>query len=222
MRTFFCGSAARLALMMLLLGASFSQTKPHRPSSQTSTLLSLRGGGDALSTLNDFYKSSPFLAAGITCGLKASAADALAQSRQAFQIQRNVAFLAYGALYQGMAQEYIYNHCYPQWFGTDTNPTTVLTKVAFDLGVQTTLVTLPLAYFFQALLKRQSVSQAWQHYWKDVQQQGLWTKYWLLWGPVQCLTFTIVPEHLRVSFIAAVSFFWLILLSALSSSSSSS
>lgn len=47
-------------------------------------------------------------------------------------------------------------------------------------------------------------------------ENGLLTKYFLLWGPVQCITFSIVPEHLRVSFIAVVSFFWLIILSSVS------
>lgn len=37
----------------------------------------------------------------------------------------------------------------------------------------------------------------------------------MLWGPVQRLTFSIVPDHLRITFIAAVSFFWLIILSTI-------
>jgi hypothetical protein len=34
--------------------------------------------------------------------------------------KRNTAFLLYGALYHGMAHEYIFNHLYPMWFGTGT------------------------------------------------------------------------------------------------------
>lgn len=56
-----------------------------------------------------------------------------------------------------------------------------------------------------------------RRYWHDVRRNGLWTKYFALWGPVQCLTFSVVPEHYRVSFIACVSFFWLIILSTISS-----
>jgi hypothetical protein len=44
----------------------------------------------------------------------------------------------------------------------------------------------------------------------------LW-KYWAIWTPTQCITFSIVPEHLRIPFIAAVSFGWLILLSSITS-----
>ena len=44
----------------------------------------------------------------------------------------------------------------------------------------------------------------------------LW-KYWAIWTPTQCLTFSIVPDHLRIPFIAVVSFFWLIILSNITS-----
>ena len=40
-----------------------------------------------------------------------------------------------------------------------------------------------------------------------------------IWGPVQCLTFGVVPEHLRIAFIAVVSFFWLIIFSSLTAKS---
>jgi protein Mpv17 len=50
-----------------------------------------------------------------------------------------------------------------------------------------------------------------------VQQEGLLQKYWMLWVPVQTLTFGVVPQHLRIVFIAAVSFVWLMILSSISS-----
>jgi len=66
-------------------------------------------------------------------------------------------------------------------------------------------------------LVRYSAKEAFRRYVDDIRNHGLLTKYWLLWGPVQCLTFSIVPEHFRVTFIAAVSFFWLIILSSIAS-----
>jgi protein Mpv17 len=130
---------------------------------------------------------------------------------------RNFAYLVYGALYQGMAQEYIYNHLYPVMFGTGTDPVTVLSKVLFDLLVQTTLVTLPIAYISKAIIFRYGLGEAFRRYLDDIKNHGLLKKYFALWGPVQCLTFSIVPEHFRVTFIAAVSFFWLIILSSIAS-----
>lgn len=134
-----------------------------------------------------------------------------------FDIQRNLAYIMYGSLYQGMSQEYIYNHLYPLFFGIGTDITTVLVKVGFDLFVQTTLLTLPIAYMTKAVIYQYSFREAWKRYFDDVKNHGLLTKYFSLWGPVQCMTFSIIPEHFRVTFIAFVSFFWLIILSTIAS-----
>jgi protein Mpv17 len=201
----------------------------------------------AVAALDAFWKTQPYLAAGLTCGIKASAADIVAQKRQ-FKLrdekqqkqqddddersidtetagqetdyQRNLAYLLYGVIYQGIAQEFVYNHLYPAWFGTGTSVGVVATKVLFDLLVQTTLVTLPIAYLTKALIYRHSFREALRRYFDDIYNHGLLKKYVLLWGPVQCLTFSIVPEHLRVTFIAFVSFFWLIILSTIASRTS--
>jgi Mpv17 / PMP22 family len=132
-------------------------------------------------------------------------------------IARNIAFLLYGAFYQGMGQEYIYNHLYPLYFGTGTNMVTVFMKVAFDLLLQTTLLTLPVAYGIKAMIYKYSFQEAFRRYIDDIRNHGLLIKYFTLWGPVQCITFSIIPEHYRISFIAIVSFFWLIILSTISS-----
>lgn len=117
----------------------------------------------------------------------------------------------------GVTQEYVYNHLYPLFFGSGTDVVTVLTKVFFDLLVQTTLLTLPIAYFSKALIYRYGFREALRRYTDDIRNHGLLTKYFGLWGPVQCLTFSVVPEHWRVTFIAMVSFFWLIILSTIAS-----
>lgn len=86
----------------------------------------------ALSAVNNFFLAQPYAAAAITCGTKASAADFVAQRRhytkrdgtkdeidvvggqemEKFEAPRNIAFLLYGSLYQGLSQEFIYNHLY--------------------------------------------------------------------------------------------------------------
>lgn len=185
---------------------------------------------ESLVVVESFYKSAPYVAAALTCGVKASAADFVAQTRHirkrgetggdsitttTFQTARNVAFLCYGAFYQGMAQEFIYNHLYPMWFGTSSLPLTVLKKMLFDVCIQTPFVTLPVAYFFKAIVFQHSPKEAIRRYTEDVMERGLLQKYVLLWAPVQTLTFSVVPAHLRISFIAFVSFFWLIVFSSL-------
>jgi protein Mpv17 len=133
--------------------------------------------------------------------------------------QRNLSFSLYGSAYQGITQEYIYNHLYPIWFGTGTGFTTVMTKVIFSLLVQTTLLTLPTLYITKAILmEHMSLRDAMRQYISDVRHKKLLQKFYALWGPVLTLTFSVIPKQYRVTFIAIVSFFWLIILSNISSS----
>lgn len=153
-----------------------------------------------------------------------AAADAVEVEEESFSFlsnndwKRTGAFLAYGALYQGITQEYFFNHLYPVWFGTGTGLETVAIKVAFTLLVQTTLLTLPSLYASKAIIEGFPLKEAAQQYVYDIQYQGLLQKFYILWGPVLSLTFSVVPEHLRVTFVAVVSFFWLIILSSISGS----
>jgi len=96
----------------------------------------------------------------------------------------------------------------------------VIAKVAFNLFVQSTLLTLPVAYFIKALVYKHSPREAMKRYWNDIRNKNLLMKYCALWAPVQCVTFSIIPEHLRITFIACISFFWLIKLSQMASRSS--
>ena len=202
--------------------------RPRRSITGTTTELREAGGGAAaIASLDAFFQSSPYGAAAITCGFKASTADLVAQKRQFNKRdhtadqhnepdwRRNVAFTLYGAIYQGMAQEFIYNHLYPTFFGAGTSVGIVLSKVLFDLLIQTTLLTLPIAYLIKAMIYQYSPREAFRRYLDDVKNHGLLKKYFLLWGPVQCITFSIIPVHYRVTFIACVSFFWLIILSTI-------
>lgn len=195
-----------------------------------------------LTVIDSFAKNSPYTAAGLVCGFKAGCADLIAQTHERknskgknqssnttalkgifkkasaqahMDWKRAFALIVYGSIYQGIAQEYIYNHVYPKWFGVGTDVKTVVLKVAFDLLIQTRFVTLPMAYFTKAALYRYSPKVAMEKYKHDCKHNGLIRKYYLLWGPVQCCTFSIIPQHYRVSFIAFVSFFWLIILSTI-------
>jgi hypothetical protein len=173
--------------------------------------------------VDELWQTFPYTAAAIVCGIKASAADFVAQSSSAStedwkepDWKRNLSFLIYGSLYQGIAHEYSFNYLYPLWFGTGTDIACAATKVSFNLLVQTTFVTLPVAYAIQSTLKEEGLDVAFDKYINDIMNQGLLYKCFALWGPVHCLTFSVVPEHWRVTFIAVVSFFWLIIFSSIS------
>lgn len=195
-----------------------------------------------LGAVDTFYKTMPLASAFLTCGIKASLADIVAQKRAAkevaqttqtdgyendalilgeiesapFEKRRNLAFFLYGGLYQGMAQEIIFNEAFPIIFGQGTDLQTVFSKVSCDSMVITPLLCLPVAYFVKSVIFQYSFKEAIKRYTDDVLKNGLLVKYWSLWGPVQCLTFGVVPQHLRIAWIAFVSFFWLIIFSSIS------
>ncbi len=56
-----------------------------------------------------------------------------------------------------------------------------------------------------------------QKYQDAVLNQNLLFTYWSIWAPAQTVNFMLVPPHLRVFFVAMVSFFWVFMLSVISS-----
>lgn len=216
-----------------------SLSVPHSP-----PWLTVRGGADPatlkssfIGSVDTFYKSMPLASAFLTCGVKAGLADLVAQKRAVakevatdddtdalilgeiehtpLEFRRNLAFILYGGLYQGMAQEIIFNDVFPIIFGDGTDFQTVLTKVLADSLCVTPFICLPVAYVVKSVIFNYSLKEAFNRYRDDVVNNGLLVKYWSLWGPVQCLTFGVIPQHFRIVWIAFVSFFWLIIFSSI-------
>lgn len=228
----------------------FPRTRPLHAFDVTSTVQTITslesivpiGGSSmsasAMSTINSFFQTQPYLAAFLTCSFKASAADMVAQSQEdksevealeqpteldsGVDIARNLGFLLYGGLYQGMAQNYLYNVVYPACLGTDESWTLILKEVLLDNLIFAPLLCLPIAYAFKTAftsddLSLDSFRNGLEKYVSDVTTKGLLTKYWTIWVPAQFLTFGVVPAHFRVAFVAAISFFWIFLLSSIAS-----
>ena len=189
-----------------------------------------------LSSLDTFFQTDPYLAGFLTCSFKASAADMVAQftadkdqdkddETPFFNLPRNLAFILYGGLYQGCVQTFIFTCLFPLWFPEHTTQT-VLSQVAIDLLVLGPMVCMPTVYTMKALLANDGKDDEefkWtkgiETYVEHIQTKGVLTKYWSIWGPVQTLNFGVVPPHLRVVFVAMVSFFWICLLSTTMNSS---
>jgi len=129
------------------------------------------------------------------------------------KVKRNFLFFLYGGCYQGCLQLFLINTLYPIWFGSGNDLQTVLTKSLFDNFVSGPLICLPLAYAMKGMILNSTVEESLQQCWNEVRYKGLMLKYWAIWIPAQCITFSVIPEHLRILFIAFVAFFWLILLS---------
>jgi hypothetical protein len=108
-----------------------TQTRRGHPTIRSTTSLHLDASlaGNVLGTIGTFYKESPVEAAFLTCGIKAASSDAIAQraveQNNGFAFKRNAAFIAYGGLYQGIAQYYIFNKLFPLLFGDGTDVITV-------------------------------------------------------------------------------------------------
>lgn len=168
----------------------------------------------------------------------ASSTTAIEQQEQQqppdVNLNRNVAFLLYGGLYQGMFLQFLYMVVYPFLYGDSVFrvPLTILT----DICAFGPFVTLPLAYILRAVIEsnngdgseensnsnnsnelQETLQQGIAKYKNHVVTQGLLYKYWSIWAPAQTINFLFVPEHLRVFFVAFVSFFWVFLLSGISS-----
>jgi protein Mpv17 len=211
------------------------------------------------SALDAFFQSQPYLAAFLTCSVKAGTADLLAQQQQQqkqqehqqseqlqqrapttmqeshhhhpFDLSRNLSFVFYGGLVQGMFQQFLFSVIYPIMFGHEHTIFTTLQQVAFDVGVMP-FVYLPIVYSMKGLFGASSSSGGLElnlqatvrdglaKLGDDILHKGLLKTYWSIWIPAQCLTFSVVPPHLRVLFVALVSFCWVTILSSISSSSS--
>jgi len=177
----------------------------------------------SLSDVSNFYADFPLQAAVLTCGVKASVADGIAQVRSKsdydIEFRRNLAYILYGGIFIGAFCHYEYDVIFPLLFGTEHNLITSLKEVVFDNFISGPLLWLPPAYLMKALVYDYSLGEGLQKYVDDVTKNGLLQKYWTIWLPAQSVSFTVVPDHLRVAFMAAVSFFWFILFSTVSSSS---
>jgi cellulose synthase/poly-beta-1,6-N-acetylglucosamine synthase-like glycosyltransferase len=184
----------------------------------------------------------------LTCSVKASAADMIAQSQQeapeeespssssaAAQVEsettiipdvdvsRNLGFLLYGGLYTGIAQNFLYTVLFPAWFGTEETLSTIIQQVMADNFIFAPLVCLPVGYCFKTAFgsddgfNLETLSSVKGKYLEDILEKGLLLKYWSIWMPAQFMTFSIIPPHFRVLFVATISFFWFFLLSKISS-----
>lgn len=165
-----------------------------------------------------FYKGWPLVAGFLTASTKASFADRLAQYRDVcttkFDPKRNIAMVLYSGLILGVSCEIMYNRLFPRFFGYGERTVAMAIKMTlFDGFVNAPFFWLPPAYIAKALVYGYPIKEAIAKYIVDVKENGLLKKYWSLWLPVTMINFMFIPDHFRIAFVAAVSFFWMIILS---------
>mmetsp|Transcript_94061 Transcript_94061/g.165952 ORF Transcript_94061/g.165952 Transcript_94061/m.165952 type:complete len:302 (-) Transcript_94061:83-988(-) len=198
-----------------------------------------------MGVVDEWFQSYPYSSAFCVTAFKATMSDLLAQWRERKAVsgdlpdsmvtcddlscevvdveagisgRRTLAFLLYGGLYQGCVQHFLYNECFPAWFGSNEDLQTVATKVFFDQCVHSPLLALPAAYMFKAMAFNYPLHEGLERYMADAKCDLIF-RCWTFWVPVQFATFGVIPEQWRIAFIALASFFWLITLSTISSRS---
>lgn len=157
-----------------------------------------------------------------------------------WEAKRNLAYILYGGIFIGLMSYIEYSQIFPFVFGTEKTVITTIEKVFFDNLLFAPLVWLPPAYFIKACLYYNNddatndgetssnsntntnmitsiVHEGITKYGTDVRENDLLYKYWLIWFPAQSISFSVVPDHLRVAFMASISFFWFILFSSVQS-----
>lgn len=220
----------------------------------------------SLEQVSDFYQNFPLQSAVLTCGVKASVADTIAQvkpqieennsknsdipsvvdshetltvshltsnieqptkqkNRIDWQARRNLAYVLYGGIFIGLMSHVEYSYVFPFLFGDEKSVTILTEKVFFDNLIAAPTMWLPPAYFIKAWVYGSDdddsgkgiLAEGLEKYLVDVKENNLLWQYWAIWFPAQTVSFSVVPDHLRVAFMASISFFWFILFSTVSS-----
>jgi len=178
-----------------------------------------------LADVSDLYATFPLQSAIVTCGVKASVADGIAQARSEadkLELRRNLAYILYGGIFIGGMCHLEYDYIFPYLFGDDHSIKTIFEEVIFDNFISAPLCWLPPAYLVKAAVYDYPLREGLEKYAHDIKHNGLLHKYLSIWIPAQSVSFSVIPEHLRVVFMASVSFFWFILFSTVASASDAS
>ena len=131
---------------------------------------------------------------------------------------RNAVFGTFGFLYMGCFQYWLFNILFFKWFPGVTIKQTAK-KVFADQFIKGPFCYWPSFYFVRTLINEKL----------DINEKTLISvkttykanivhdlkAYWSIWIPAQCITFGIMPIHLRLPFIATLSFFWCCILSSM-------
>ena len=154
----------------------------------------------------------PWSTAFVTCTAKGCASDLIVQvaveGHSEVDLWRNAVFAFYGGWYCGCFQHGVYNVLYGRLFGTGTGIGPDLRQVVFHSAFHVPFVVYPVYYSYKAVLyDGQTAGDGIRRYggeWQEMCQN-----YYSVWVPANLLVFTVVPEPLRVAFIATTSFVWL-------------
>eukprot|EP00635_Sarcinochrysidales_sp_CCMP3193_P008408 CAMPEP_0118905622 /NCGR_PEP_ID=MMETSP1166-20130328/9541_1 /TAXON_ID=1104430 /ORGANISM="Chrysoreinhardia sp, Strain CCMP3193" /LENGTH=221 /DNA_ID=CAMNT_0006844893 /DNA_START=1 /DNA_END=666 /DNA_ORIENTATION=- len=162
----------------------------------------------------EWSASRPWTSAFVTCFVKGSIADLMAQTviegkpLKDVDCYRNGLFAFYGGWYCGWAQHFIYNVVYTRVFGSSTTVRNALRKIGADAAVHVPLVVFPVFYAYKGLFyDGLGVVGGLRKY--EVEAKDMILNYYKVWIPANLAVFTVVPVRFRIGFIATTSLGWL-------------
>ena len=155
-----------------------------------------------------------------TATFKGFSSDVIAQTAierrplAQLDVARTTGISTYNALFHGLLNVWKYGVLYPGLFGDATTFTTVLSKLAADFFVAAPLIYFPSYFIVKGAFKSKSPFASIREY--AAKGQDLLLRYYLIFIPTETVMWIVIPPHLRVPFLLAVSLIWQVLLSTLS------
>ncbi|KAH8056210.1 hypothetical protein JL722_7512 [Aureococcus anophagefferens] len=141
--------------------------------------------------------------------------SSLVERRETVDQRRTLLFTSFGASYQGMWQYFMYNKLFERiWPGRTWGNT--IAKIAASNLISDPVFFFPTFYTFREVcntgeLGPQSFTNGLHRYSQNYFND--WLNSWAIWVPGYTVTYAVMPTHLRMPWIAGVSFGYVCLLS---------
>lgn len=170
---------------------------------------------------NTAAKANPMVTGVITSGLKTSAADIFAQKvlekREEIDWRRHLTFTAFGYCYLGGFQYWLYNIQFTRMCSS-IHATVGAVGVApmktfIDQMLHHPILYFPTFYSLKYYNEGKSPAEGLAAYSANCTED--WKALWSVWIPAQMVNFAFVPRHLRIPYVAGVSFIWTVILSVM-------
>lgn len=128
--------------------------------------------------------------------------------------KRMLAMGLFSGTFTGCGYHFIFNVAFSRIIGQSTSTLYAIFKTAADAALIFPFLYMPTFYFFEEAVRYGRIDRIVQRWRMDITMSM--NKYVKIWPAAMLCVFTVVPAELRVTFIAAVSFGWLIVLSVMS------
>mmetsp|Transcript_8372 Transcript_8372/g.20845 ORF Transcript_8372/g.20845 Transcript_8372/m.20845 type:complete len:245 (-) Transcript_8372:771-1505(-) len=166
-------------------------------------------------------KKNPATVGIMTTLIKTSAADVFAQKivekREEIDWRRNAVFGAFGFAYLGVWQYYLYTNVFTRItpaIQAVVGPRGVGAALTFiDQCIHHPVLYFPCFYLLRGGMAGEAPAESLGKYKVDAWENM--KALWAVWVPAQLVNFSVVPMHLRIPFVAGVSFMWTVILSCL-------